>query len=279
MPEGYLADQPIAPSLNPQRANVLGVGVHAIDLPRAVAIIESAIATARKGYVCVTGVHGVMEAQRSAEFRNILDRALLVTPDGMPTVWVGRLEGYRHMRRVFGPDLMWEVCRRSPARGYSHFLYGGKPGVADELREVLTRAFPGISISGTYTPPFRDLSRDEEASLIDQISQSKPDIVWVGLSTPRQERFMSRYLHRLQSTVMVGVGAAFDIHTGKIKDAPSWMKDAGLQWLHRLYQEPSRLWKRYLVNNCSFVGKLALQLVKLRNYELPESTDGNEALM
>jgi N-acetylglucosaminyldiphosphoundecaprenol N-acetyl-beta-D-mannosaminyltransferase len=143
---------------------------------------------------------------------------------------------------------------------------------------VLIRSFPGIEIAGTYTPPFRDLSSEEEASLIDQVSQSKPDITWVGLSTPKQERFMSKYLHRLQSTVMVGVGAAFDFHTGRIKDAPSWMKSSGLQWLHRLGQEPSRLWKRYLVNNCSFVSKLTLQLFRLRNYELRQPEYGNEVL-
>jgi len=242
-------------------------------LPQAADVIESAIVGGRKGYVCVTGVHGVMEAQRSEEFRTILSRALLVTPDGMPTVWVGRLQGHTHMRRVFGPDLMLEVCRRSIAAGHTHFLYGGKPGVAEHLRAVLTERFPAIEIVGTYTPPFRDLSRAEEINLMRQVSLSEPDIVWVGLSTPRQERFMSNYLHRLKSKLMIGVGAAFDIHTGKIKDAPSWMKKSGLQWLHRLYQEPSRLWKRYLINNCGFVGKLALQLFRLKNYELEQALE------
>jgi N-acetylglucosaminyldiphosphoundecaprenol N-acetyl-beta-D-mannosaminyltransferase len=264
----YLSAEPVAQPSSPPRANILGVGVHAIDLPQAAGLIEAAIAAERKGYVCVTGVHGVMEAQRSAEFRSILNRSFLVTPDGMPTVWVGKMQGHHHMRRVFGPDLMFEVCRRSPARGYTHFLYGGKPGVAEHLRGVLTQSFLGIEVVGTYTPPFRDLSSEEETGLIRQISQSKPDIIWVGLSTPRQERFMSKYLHRLESTLMIGVGAAFDIHTGRIKDAPSWMKKSGLQWLHRLYQEPSRLWKRYLINNCGFAAKLVVQLSRLKNYEL-----------
>ena len=269
----YLPAEPVAQPSSPPRANILGVGVHAIDLPQAADVIESAIVGGRKGYVCVTGVHGVMEAQRSEEFRTILSRALLVTPDGMPTVWVGRLQGHTHMRRVFGPDLMLEVCRRSIAAGHTHFLYGGKPGVAEHLRAVLTERFPAIEIVGAYTPPFRDLSRAEEVNLMRQVSLSEPDIIWVGLSTPRQERFMSNYLHRLKSKLMIGVGAAFDIHTGKIKDAPSWMKKSGLQWLHRLYQEPSRLWKRYLINNCGFVGKLALQLFRLKNYELEQALE------
>jgi len=245
----YLPAKLEARSFSPARANVLGVGVHALDLLQAAGTIEAAIIAGRKGYVCVTGVHGVMEAQRSPEFRSILNRAFLVTPDGMPTVWVGKLQGHYYMRRVFGPDLMLEVCRRSPARGYTHFLYGGKPG---------------------------DLSCAEEASLIRQVSLSKPDIIWVGLSTPRQERFMWKYLHRLNSTLMIGVGAAFDIHTGRIKDAPSWIKLSGLQWLHRLCQEPSRLWKRYLINNCGFVAKLALQLFRLKNYELDPTLEYDE---
>jgi len=272
----YLPAKLEARSFSPARANVLGVGVHALDLLQAAGTIEAAIIAGRKGYVCVTGVHGVMEAQRSPEFRSILNRAFLVTPDGMPTVWVGKLQGHYYMRRVFGPDLMLEVCRRSPARGYTHFLYGGKPGVAEQLRGVLAQAFPGIEVVGTYVPPFRDLSCAEEASLIRQVSLSKPDIIWVGLSTPRQERFMWKYLHRLNSTLMIGVGAAFDIHTGRIKDAPSWIKLSGLQWLHRLCQEPSRLWKRYLINNCGFVAKLALQLFRLKNYELDPTLEYDE---
>ena len=257
-----------APSFKPQVANVLGVGVHAIDLGQALDIVEASIIAGKKGYVCVTGVHGVMEAQRNPEFRKILDGALLVTPDGMPTVWVGRLQGHQRMRRVFGPDLMLEVCRRSVTSGHTHFLCGGKTGVAEELGTVLKKRFPGLRIVGTYTPPFRGLSTEEESELIRAISQVRPSIVWVGMSTPRQESFMSRYLHQLETKLMIGVGAAFDMHTGKIKDAPHWIKQSGLQWMHRLSQEPSRLWKRYLVNNSAFVMKIAFQLCGAKRYRL-----------
>lgn len=257
-----------APSFNPPRANVLGVGVHAINLDQALEILDASITSGRKGYVCVTGVHGVMEAQRNREFRSILDQALLVTPDGMPTVWVGRLQGHERMRRVFGPDLMLEVCRRSVTSGHTHFLCGGKPGVAEQLGAVLRQRFPGLRVVGTYTPPFGALSPEEESHLIAAISQVRPSIVWVGMSTPRQESFMSRYIPCLETKLMIGVGAAFDMHTGKIKDAPYWIKQAGLQWVHRLSQEPSRLWKRYLVNNSGFVMKLAFQMCGARRYKL-----------
>jgi len=258
-----------APSFDPARANVLGVGVHAINMKEALDFLEASLRRGRKGYVCVTGVHGVMEAQRNPEFRAILHQALLVTPDGMPTVWMGRLQGHESMRRVFGPDLMLEVCRRSVSLGYTHFLCGGKPGVAQELAGNLIRKFPGLQVVGAYTPPFGPMSAEQEDQLISQISFLRPSIVWVGMSTPRQEAFMSKFISRLDTNLMVGVGAAFDIHTGRVKDAPDWIKHAGLQWLHRLYQEPSRLWKRYLVNNSGFVIKVAFQMCGAVRYTLP----------
>jgi N-acetylglucosaminyldiphosphoundecaprenol N-acetyl-beta-D-mannosaminyltransferase len=248
------------------RANVLGVGVHAINPAIAFREIESAIDQGRKGYVCVTGVHGVMEAQKDRRFKEILDRAMLVTPDGMPTVWVGKLQGHSRMARVYGPDLMLDVCRRSVSKGYSHFLYGGKPGVAEDLASRLKEKFPGIRIAGTYTPPFRPLSPGEEHRLIAMVKRLKPDIFWVGLSTPKQEKMMAEYLKKLDTKVMIGVGAAFDIHTGGIKDAPDWIKPLGLQWLHRLCQEPRRLAKRYLINNPQFIYRVLLQFTRIRKY-------------
>lgn len=256
------------PWRNVERANVLGIGVHAVNLARAAEIIEEAVDANRNGYVCVTGVHGVMEAQRNSTFRTALDEALLVVPDGVPTVWVGRSQGHDEMGRVFGPDLMMEICRRSVFSGHTHFLYGGNPGVAERLRETLENRFPGIRILGTYTPPFRPLSAVERAGLECQVSELAPDFIWVGLSTPKQEQFMAESFGSLNCKIMLGVGAAFDIHTGRVKDAPDWIKKSGLQWLHRLFQEPSRLWKRYLVNNSGFLIRIAFQLAGLRRYRL-----------
>jgi N-acetylglucosaminyldiphosphoundecaprenol N-acetyl-beta-D-mannosaminyltransferase len=251
------------------RTNILGVGVHAVNMREAVEVIESTIECGEKGYVCLSGVHGIMEARRDTELRSIVNRALLVAPDGMPTVWLGWLQGLRSMRRVFGPDLMMQVCRRSVEKGYTHFLYGGNPLVADQLKQRLELAFPGIRIVGTYTPPFRALSRKEGVQIRKRFSHLKPDITWVGLGTPKQDKFMATYISQLDTRVMIGVGAAFDMHTGRIRDCPQWMKPVGLQWLHRLWQEPSRLWRRYIYYNPLFLFHVALQLAGVRSYELP----------
>ena len=234
----------------------------------AVNLIEAAIAGNAKGYVCVTGVHGVIEAQRDEKFRAILNRGFLVTPDGMPTVWVGKAQGHRRMGRVYGPDMMLEICRRSVEKGYTHFIFGGAEGVAQKLASRLRSRFPGIRIAGAFTPPFRPLNQEEEAELIARVDAARPDLFWVGLSTPKQERFMEAYIDRLNVKVMLGVGAAFDIHTGRAKDAPKWMQRSGLHWLFRLLQEPRRLFARYMINNPLFVYKIILQLLGLRKYHI-----------
>jgi N-acetylglucosaminyldiphosphoundecaprenol N-acetyl-beta-D-mannosaminyltransferase len=245
-------------------ANVLGVQVDALDMTAAISQIEMALAAQPKGYVCMAGVHGIMEAQRDGEVRRAFAESFMVLPDGMPTVWVGRLQGLRSMQRVAGPDLMLEVFRREQFAQYSHFLYGGKPGVAQELAANLSRRFPSARIVGTYTPPFHDLTLAEERNLICAVRKAKPSIIWVGISTPRQEMFMRRYLPLLDTSLMFGVGAAFDFHTGRIRDCADWIKRAGLQWFHRLVQDPGRLLWRYLRNNPEFVWRIALQLLGVR---------------
>ena len=247
-------------------ANVLGIGVHAVSMPTAIEIINSSIERRQKGYVCVTGVHGIMEAHRNLQFRSALDRAMLVVPDGMPTVWIGHSQGHHQMGRVFGPDLMLEFCQQSVSRGYRHFFYGGKAGVAEELAVTLGNKAPGLRVVGTETPPFRALNEAEKSEFQRRLDEVTPDIIWVGLSTPKQELFMAANIADLNCRVMVGVGAAFDFHTGRIKDSPLWVKHAGLQWFHRMCQDPSRLWKRYLINNSAFVAKLALQAAGIRDY-------------
>jgi N-acetylglucosaminyldiphosphoundecaprenol N-acetyl-beta-D-mannosaminyltransferase len=249
-------------------ANVLGIGVHAVDMEESVARTRLALEQGRKGYICLAGVHGIMEALRNPDLRSIFANAYLSAPDGMPTVWMGHRQGLRFMQRVFGPDLMLEIIGRKELAGYSHFLCGGAPGVAEGLRTEMLRRFPWVSIAGTYAPPFRPMTEEEEQGFVEQIQKLKPDIIWVGLSTPKQERFMSRYLPMLETKLMVGVGAAFLYHTGAIQDSPAWVKQAGLQWLHRLLQEPSRLWRRYFVNVPLFLFHAGLQLTGLRRYNL-----------
>ena len=252
-------------------ADVLGVKVSAVNLSTAVDMADRWIAAEDKGYICVTGVHGVMEAQKDRELLRILNHAFMNIPDGMPMSWVGHSQGLSQMDRVFGPDFMAAMCALSVQRGYRHFLYGGKPEVAELLKETLQRRYPGLRVVGTYTPPFRNLSAEEEDEVLTQVRALKPHILWVGLSTPKQEWFMAQYIGRLEVPLLVGVGAAFDYHTGRIRDCPHWMKRAGLQWFHRLLQDPRRLWKRYLLNIPRFAWSIALQMLKLRRYEPSEA--------
>lgn len=255
-------------STNNGRVNILGVGVSVLNLGTAVAAIAEAVKNRAKGYICVTGVHGVMEAQESPAFRQILNDAFLNTPDGMPMVWLGKLNGHAEMSRVYGPDLMHEVFEWSRATECRHFFYGGQPGVAAELKRRTEEKFPGIVICGCYSPPFRPLHEEEEEAFIVMISKLKPDIIWVGLSTPKQEKFMAHYLRRVDTTLMIGVGAAFDFHAGRTRQAPHWIQRSGFEWFFRLCQEPGRLWKRYLKNNPLFVLKLIGQLTGLKKYSI-----------
>ena len=257
------------PGFTPDFANVLGVNVSAVNMDLAVSLTERWIDAGRPGYICVTGVHGVMEAQHDPDFLHIVTHAAINLPDGMPMTWVGRLQGFQLMDRVFGPDFMIAICRLSVERGYRNFFYGGQPGVADLLSQTMSNRFPGLQVVGTFTPPFRPLTAHEEDEVASQIFESRPHIVWVGLSTPKQERFIAQYAGRFRVPLMVGVGAAFDYHTGQIRDCPSWIKRAGLQWLHRLLQDPKRLWKRYLINNPVFIWRIVRQFAGVRANSTP----------
>jgi N-acetylglucosaminyldiphosphoundecaprenol N-acetyl-beta-D-mannosaminyltransferase len=251
-----------------KRTNVLGVGISVLNLQSAQAEISAAVSGRRKGYICVTGVHGVMEAQADPRFKRILNAAFLCTPDGMPMVWAGRLDGHKDMGRVYGPDLMLDICAWSEGSGAKHFFYGGADGVAALLAQRLKEKFPGLQVAGTFTPPFRPLNEEEVSGLQKQISELKPDIFWVGLSTPKQEKFMAEFLPKLEATLMIGVGAAFDFHSGRVSQAPRWMQRGGLEWLFRLGNEPRRLWKRYLRNNPLFLWNFSLQRCGMKKFPL-----------
>jgi N-acetylglucosaminyldiphosphoundecaprenol N-acetyl-beta-D-mannosaminyltransferase len=253
-------------------ANVLGVCVEAVTMSEALERIECALLKRQKGYVCLAGVHGIMEAQRNPAVKRAFDDSFLTLPDGTPTVWVGRLQGLPWMQRLTGPDLMLEIFRNRQFASYRHFLYGGKPGVAQELATSLSRQFPWVQIAGTYTPPFHDLTIEEEEDLVSTIRVLKPHVIWVGISSPRQEMFMHKLLPKLDTLLMFGVGAAFDFHTGRIKDCAEWMKRAGLQWLHRLVQDPRHLFGRYARNNPAFIWEIALQLAGLAVYETEQQS-------
>ena len=258
------------PTMMIQRFNVLGVALSAMDLRIATEAVLEALRARRKGYVCVTGVHGVIEAQHDAGFRGILNGAFLNTTDGMPLVWLGKRAIGRFVDRVYGPDLMLEIFRATQNTPFRHFFYGGAPGVAEELQAKLEARFPGVTVCGTYCPPFRPLTAEEQAALAALVREKKPDILWIGLSTPKQERFMAEYLPQLDTTLMFGVGAAFDFHSGRVRQAPRWIQRSGLEWFYSLCSEPRRLARRYLVNNPLFVLRIAGQLLGLRKYSLED---------
>lgn len=239
------------------RVDVLGVHVDATDPAAALDTVTAWVERRERHYVCVTGVHGVMEARRDPALRAVHNGAGLVVPDGMPLVWCCHRAGRPATRRVYGPDLMLSVLGRAAERGWSSFLYGGADGVPEQLGERLRQRFPGLRVAGTLSPPFRPLTPDEDADVVARVNASGADLVWVGLSTPKQERWMAEHRDRLDAPVLLGVGAAFDFHTGRVRQAPSWMQDRGLEWAFRLGVEPRRLWRRYLRNNPAFVAAIA----------------------
>jgi N-acetylglucosaminyldiphosphoundecaprenol N-acetyl-beta-D-mannosaminyltransferase len=243
----------------PPRVNILGVGVSAITMEMTLHTLEGWISRQESQYVCVSGVHGVMESWRDADLRRIHNAAGLVTPDGMPLVWLSRLMGFSQVERVYGPDLMLAMCERSARRGHSQFFYGGAPGVAEKLASRLQSRFPGLQVAGAYSPPFRALSPEEDDAVVELINGAAPDIVWIGISTPKQECWMAEHRARLKAPILIGVGAAFDFHAGLMRQAPRWMQKSGLEWSFRLALEPRRLWRRYLINNPWFLWLVLLQ--------------------
>ena len=264
--ESVLNSVPIETDHIRQRFAVLGIDIDAVQIPNAVDTMKSWIASGQRGkYVAAANVHMIIEAVRNAEFKGILQNADMVVPDGMPLVWRGRRQGFDLPRRVYGPELMFEFCRSTQDEGYRHFFFGGAPGVAEKLAKSL-RSQLRITSVGTLSPPFRALSVAEDAALVEQINAARPDILWVCLGCPKQERWM--YMHRdvLQVPVMVGVGQAFDIYAGSLRQAPSFMRENGFEWLFRLCIEPRRLWRRYLLYNSSFLYYSALERCGVRKF-------------
>jgi len=249
-----------------ERFAVLGIDIDAVQIPNALVKMERWIASGERGrYVAVANVHMIIEAVRNAGFKEILQNADMVVPDGMPLVWRGRRQGFDLPRRVYGPELMFEFCRSTQDKGYRHFFYGGAPGVAERLVSSL-RSQMRIEVAGTLSPPFKQLSATEDAALVEQVNATRPDILWVCLGCPKQERWMHSHRDVLQVPVMVGVGQAFDIYAGSLRQAPHVMRENGLEWLFRLCIEPRRLWRRYLLYNSRFLYYSALERCGARKF-------------
>jgi N-acetylglucosaminyldiphosphoundecaprenol N-acetyl-beta-D-mannosaminyltransferase len=248
------------------RANILGVGISAINMRQAVDEICRWVASGERHYVNVCTVHTVMECQKDERLRKIVNESGLSTPDGMPLVWINHLQGHRHVGRVYGPDLMLALCQTGLNAGYRHFFYGGAPGVAELMAAKLVEKFQGLLVAGLHAPPLRPAGVREASSVLEAINASRADIVWVGLGTPKQDYWVADHRDALVAPALIAVGAAFDFHAGKVRQAPRWMQRSGLEWLFRLSQEPRRLAFRYLVYNPTFVFKTLLQMLGLTNY-------------
>ncbi len=244
---------------------VLGIPLALTDYEKTLNWIDAAIAHARRTYICVAAVHTVMVSQEDPELRDAVTGADFTVPDGQPLVWAMNALGHDLPSRVYGPELMARACERAAATGVRMYLYGGRnQGALVQLALELRRRYPGLKIVGGYAPPFRDLSDDEEAWIVEDINRSGADIVWVGIGVPKQEKWMARMRDRLSPPVLVGVGAAFDFHAGLVPQAPDWIQHLGLEWAYRLAHEPRRLWKRYTRYNPRFVSGFARQYVQHR---------------
>jgi N-acetylglucosaminyldiphosphoundecaprenol N-acetyl-beta-D-mannosaminyltransferase len=242
------------------------VRVDAVQIPDVIELMEGWIA-ARSAcrFIAFTGMHGITETQYDPSFKQILNSADLVVADGMPLVWLGRSHGYPMPRRVYGPELTETFCRKTGPL-YRHYFYGGRPGVADRPADILKQKY-GVRTVGTCSPPFRSLTEEENVEVDRRVRAAAPDVVWVGLSTPKQERWMYEHRPRLTVPLMAGVGAAFDFISGTVKQAPNWVQENGLDWFFRLTHEPRRLWRRYLIIGSKFVWNVSFELLGLKKFE------------
>ena len=231
---------------------VLGVDIDRLDYATAVEQISSWGRRRQSRYVCICNVHSVMTARDDPELEQALPQADMATADGAPIAWFMRRQGASEQRRVCGPDLMWQYCQHAARQGESIFLYGSTPPTLDALAARLTTRFPGLRIAGSYSPPFRPVTEAEDTEIVDLINDSGATTVWIGLGCPKQELWMARHRGRVNAP-MIGVGAAFDFHAGTVRRAPAWMRSVGLEWAHRLFSEPRRLWRRYLTTNSRFL--------------------------
>src|SRR3954470_12720182 len=244
---------------------VLGIPLALTDYERTLDWIDAAAASRHRGYICVAATHTVMACQEDPALRAAVLGADFTVPDGQPLVWALNALGAGLGDRVYGPDLMEHACARAARTGQRFYLYGGRnQGALVELTRTLRLRHPGLKIVGGHAPPFRPLAPDEEAAIVADINRAAPDVVWVGIGVPKQEKWMARLRDRLDAPVLIGVGAAFDFHAGLIPQAPAWMQRAGLEWAFRLAQEPGRLWRRYLRYNPRFVLGFTRQFLRHR---------------
>jgi N-acetylglucosaminyldiphosphoundecaprenol N-acetyl-beta-D-mannosaminyltransferase len=252
----------------PEKQFVVSAGIsktsyaEVVELCRQWAAERAAHPDAPGHYICVTSVHGIILAKDDPSFAEILNSADIATPDGMPVVWALRSFGSTGQQRVYGPTLMLDLCRSAAQNGHGVYLYGGRPEVLPQLEQRLRQQFPALRILGRYSPPFRPATTTEDQQIQDSIRQSGADLLFVGISTPKQERWMFEHRRAFPGITMIGVGAAFDFHAGHMRQAPRWMQRLGLEWFFRLGAEPRRLWRRYLLVTPRFLPLWLIQRLK-----------------
>ncbi len=250
-----------SPSRLRRRGDVIGVPIDALDWNDATALVCGWAKNMESRYVCICNVHSVVTATQDAEFASVVRQADLATPDGAPVAWTLRRKGFAGQERINGPDLMWRLCRCAEDAGIAVGLFGSTEPTLEALCAVIEREFPGLRVAYRHSPPFRQLSGEEDERLVMDINRSGIGLLFVGLGCPKQEKWMARHRDRINA-VMLGVGAAFDYHAGTTPRAPLWMQRNGLEWLHRLLSEPRRLWRRYLVTNSIFLWRTWLDLLQ-----------------
>lgn len=232
--------------------NILGVDIAAIDMKWLVTFINDNVKKLTGDYICVSNVHTTVMSYEDEEYCNVQNGGILAIPDGGPLSSEGKRRGQRQMGRTTGPDLMTEIFKISVENGYKHYFYGSKQETLDKMKENLEKNYPGIQIVGMYSPPFRPLSPNENEQVVKVINEAEADFVWVGLGAPKQERWMAEHQGEVKG-LMIGVGAGFDYCAGTIKRAPLWMQKRDMEWIYRLFQDPKRLFKRYVITNTKFV--------------------------
>jgi N-acetylglucosaminyldiphosphoundecaprenol N-acetyl-beta-D-mannosaminyltransferase len=249
----------------PDTVDLLGVPLALTDYDDTLRWMDQMVEQRRRGYVCVCNVHTLMASSEDRELRDSLLSSSVNVPDGQPLVWAINALGHPLSKRVYGPELMARACARAASNGQRFYLYGGRDQSAlFQLALRLRQLNPGMNIVGGYSPPHRPLTPEEQGSVVAEINSTRPDVVWVGIGVPKQEKWMACMRPRLDAPVLVGVGAAFDFLAGRVPQAPGVLQDAGLEWAYRLAHEPRRLWRRYLRYNPRFVVAFARQLADQR---------------
>lgn len=241
------------------RVRVVSLEPNVVTHESAIDRVAELAALGRGSYVCFSTVHMVMESHDHSEYGSKVNAADLIVPDGMPLVWMQKLQGRKDAQRVRANDLMIMLCGYAEKQGLSVGFYGGKQEVIDAIKARAASDFPGLKVAYAYSPPFRPLTEEEDAAIVAEINESAPDILFMGLGCPKQENWMADHKDRVKC-VMLGVGASFDFYAGNVKESPEWMGRLGLEWLYRLTQEPRRLWRRYLILNPRFMWLAARQL-------------------